>query len=30
MLMGDHHAEFFRFPLNISVGAPVSMNNPYW
>jgi len=30
MLFGDHHVEFFRFPLNISVGASVSVNNPYW
>jgi len=30
MLLGDNHTEFFRFPLNIAVGAPVSPTNPYW
>jgi prepilin-type N-terminal cleavage/methylation domain-containing protein len=30
MLWGDSHTEFFRFPFNIDVNAPVSMTNAYW
>ncbi len=30
MLFGDDHVEFFRFPLNIAVGAPVGITNAYW
>ena len=30
MLFGDQHVEFFRFPVNIAVGAPVSVTNAYW
>ena len=30
MLLGDGHVEFFRFPLNIAVDAPVSTTNAYW
>jgi prepilin-type N-terminal cleavage/methylation domain-containing protein len=30
MLFGDTHVEFFRFPLNIVTGAPVSVTNAYW
>ncbi|PWU18645.1 MAG: prepilin-type cleavage/methylation domain-containing protein [Verrucomicrobia bacterium] len=30
MLFGDNHEEFFRFPLSIAVGAPVSVGNDYW
>jgi len=29
MLFGDSHVEFYRFPLNIAVDAPVSVTNAY-
>ena len=30
MLFGDSHVEFYRFPLNIPLDAPVGMTNAYW
>jgi prepilin-type N-terminal cleavage/methylation domain-containing protein len=30
MLFADNHSEFFRFPANIKVEAPVSITNTYW
>ncbi len=30
ILFGDAHTEFYRFPLNIALSSPVSINNLYW
>jgi prepilin-type N-terminal cleavage/methylation domain-containing protein len=30
MLFGDNHTEFFQFPFDINVDAPVGVTNAYW